>query len=89
LEAGFVVVDHAAGLPLEAAGAAFDATDGFFIEAFGLELPPLESESESELLDELEVSDELDDVVSSTKKTGLASLVTGEVKGTSQGNKTS
>jgi hypothetical protein len=92
LEAGFVVVDHAAGLPLEAAGAAFDATDGFFIEAFGLVLPPLESESESELLDELEVSDELDDVVSSTTKTGLASLVTGEVKGTcetSQGNKTS
>ena len=76
---------------MEAAGAAFDATDGFFFEAFGLELPHLESESESESesFDELEVSDELEVVVSSTKKTGLASLVTGEVKGTSQGNKTS
>ncbi len=76
---------------MEAAGSAFDATDGVFFEAFGLELPPLESESEfeSELFDELEISDELEDVVSSTTKTGLASLVTGEVKGTSQGNKTS
>jgi hypothetical protein len=36
LEAGFVVVHHVVGLPLEAAaGAAFDATDGFFFEAAG------------------------------------------------------
>ena len=48
LEAGFVAVDFAAGLPLDAAGAAFDATDGFFFEVFGLELPLLEVESESE-----------------------------------------